>query len=45
MRFLRSFVPSLLLLAAGTAQAASWSFDEGTVTVGAKKSEASVKEK
>jgi oligosaccharyltransferase complex subunit delta (ribophorin II) len=45
MRFLHSFVPSLLFLAAGAAQAASWGFDEGTVTVAAKKAEASVKEK
>ncbi|KAH6657755.1 Oligosaccharyltransferase subunit Ribophorin II-domain-containing protein [Truncatella angustata] len=45
MRFLHSFVPSLLL-AAGAAQAASsWGFDEGTITVGAKKSEGAVKEK
>jgi oligosaccharyltransferase complex subunit delta (ribophorin II) len=45
MRFLHSLVPSLLL-AAGAAQAASsWGFDEGTITVGAKKSDGAVKEK
>ncbi|KAI1844572.1 hypothetical protein JX265_001557 [Neoarthrinium moseri] len=46
MRFLPSFVPSLLLLAAGAAQAASsWGFDEGTVSVGSKKADGAVKEK
>jgi oligosaccharyltransferase complex subunit delta (ribophorin II) len=46
MRFLNSFVPSLLLLAAGAAQAASsWGFDEGSITVGAKKSDGAIKEK
>ncbi|KAK6065141.1 hypothetical protein SCUP234_10951 [Seiridium cupressi] len=46
MRFLHSFVPSLLVLAAGAAQAASsWGFDEGTITVGSKKSDGAVKEK
>ncbi|KAK7914256.1 Dolichyl-diphosphooligosaccharide--protein glycosyltransferase subunit 2 [Apiospora marii] len=45
MRFLRSFVPSLLL-AAGAAQAASsWSFDDATLSVGSKKADSSVKEK
>lgn len=45
MRFLHSFVPSLLL-AAGAAQAASsWGFDEATLSVGAKKAGTSVKEK
>lgn len=38
MRFLRSFVAPLVLLAAGAAQAASsWSFDDATVQVNAKK--------
>ncbi|KAI0126560.1 Oligosaccharyltransferase subunit Ribophorin II-domain-containing protein [Xylariales sp. AK1849] len=38
MRFLHSLAPSILLLAAGAAQAASsWGFDEGTLTVSAKK--------
>ncbi|KAK9769728.1 putative Dolichyl-diphosphooligosaccharide--protein glycosyltransferase subunit 2 [Seiridium cardinale] len=46
MRFLHSLVPSLLVLAAGAAQAASsWGFDEGTITVGSKKSDGAVKEK
>ncbi|KAI1077355.1 Oligosaccharyltransferase subunit Ribophorin II-domain-containing protein [Whalleya microplaca] len=47
MRFLRSFAPSLLLLAAGAAQAASsWGFDDATLSVTAKKSTSgSVKEK
>ncbi|KAK8009065.1 dolichyl-diphosphooligosaccharide--protein glycosyltransferase subunit 2 [Apiospora marii] len=45
MRFLRSFVPSLLL-AAGAAQAASsWGFDDATLSVGSKKADSSVKEK
>ncbi|KAI0007614.1 Oligosaccharyltransferase subunit Ribophorin II-domain-containing protein [Xylariaceae sp. FL0662B] len=39
MRFLHSFVPSLLLLAAGAAQAASsWGFDDATLSVTPKKS-------
>ncbi|PBP27593.1 oligosaccharyltransferase subunit ribophorin [Diplocarpon rosae] len=33
MRFLRSLVPSLLVLGAGVAKAASWGFDEATVSV------------
>ncbi|KAI0193510.1 Oligosaccharyltransferase subunit Ribophorin II-domain-containing protein [Astrocystis sublimbata] len=38
MRFLHSFVTPLVLLAAGAAQAASsWSFDDATVQVNAKK--------
>ncbi|KAI1433843.1 Oligosaccharyltransferase subunit Ribophorin II-domain-containing protein [Xylaria sp. CBS 124048] len=38
MRFLQSFVTPLLLLAAGTAQAASsWAFEDATVQVNAKK--------
>ncbi|EKD21783.1 uncharacterized protein L3040_005293 [Drepanopeziza brunnea f. sp. 'multigermtubi'] len=37
MRFLRSLVPSLLLLGAGVAEAAaSWSFDEGVISVARK---------
>ncbi|KAK8071984.1 oligosaccharyltransferase subunit ribophorin ii [Apiospora saccharicola] len=45
MRFLRSFIPSLLL-AAGAAQAASsWGFDDATLAVGSKKADSSVKEK
>lgn len=45
MRFLRSFVPSLLL-AAGAAQAASsWGFDDATLAIGTKKADGSVKEK
>lgn len=45
MRFTSSLAPALLLLAA-VAQAASaaWGFEDGTVSVGAKKSD-SVKEK
>ena len=35
MRFLRSLLPSLLLLGAGITEAASsWSFDEGVISVG-----------
>ena len=47
MRLPRSFVPSLLLLAAGAAQAASsWSFDDASLTVTSKKNpEGGVKEK
>ncbi|RWA12591.1 hypothetical protein EKO27_g2523 [Xylaria grammica] len=45
MRFLPSFVAPLVLLAAGAAQAASsWSFDDATVQVNAKKA-AGAKEK
>ncbi|KAH8682447.1 Oligosaccharyltransferase subunit Ribophorin II-domain-containing protein [Xylariales sp. PMI_506] len=46
MRFSQSFVAPLVLLAAGAAQAASsWGFDEGTLSVVAKKAaEAAVKE-
>ncbi|OTA92537.1 hypothetical protein M434DRAFT_396406 [Hypoxylon sp. CO27-5] len=46
MRFLRSFVAPLLLLAAGAAQAASsWGFDDAKLTVSAKKAAAGAKEK
>lgn len=45
MRFLHSFVTPLVLLAAGAAQAASsWSFEDATVQVNAKKA-AGTKEK
>ncbi|KAI1408938.1 Oligosaccharyltransferase subunit Ribophorin II-domain-containing protein [Hypoxylon sp. FL1857] len=45
MRFLRSFVAPLVLLAAGAAQAASsWGFDDAKLTVSAKKA-AGAKEK
>ncbi|KAK3983913.1 Oligosaccharyltransferase subunit Ribophorin II-domain-containing protein [Cladorrhinum sp. PSN332] len=45
MRFTQSFAPALLLLA-GVAQAASsWGFDDGTLSVVAKKGGAGVKEK
>lgn len=37
MRFSRSFVPSLLLLGAGAATAASsWNFDEAVISVAGK---------
>lgn len=36
MRFLRSLVPSLLLLGAGVAEAASWGFDEAVISVAKK---------
>jgi hypothetical protein len=37
MRFLRSLIPSLLLLGAGVAEASSsWSFEEGSISVGSK---------
>lgn len=40
MRLTHSFIPSLLLLAAGAAQAASsWGFDDGSVAVTSKKAE------
>lgn len=46
MRLTQSFAPALLLLAAGVTQAASaWSFDEGSLSVVAKKSGDSIKEK
>jgi oligosaccharyltransferase complex subunit delta (ribophorin II) len=46
MRFVHSFVPSLLLLAAGAAQAASsWGFEDGSLTVSSKKADGAVKEK
>ncbi|KAK0618423.1 Oligosaccharyltransferase subunit Ribophorin II-domain-containing protein [Bombardia bombarda] len=46
MRFLQPFASALLLLAAGTAQAASsWGFDEGSVSVAAKKGSEAVREK
>lgn len=45
MRFTQSFAPALLVLA-GVAQAASsWGFDDGTLSVVAKKGGAGVKEK
>jgi len=41
MRFLRSLVPSLLLLGAGVANAASsWGFDEAVISVAGKGSAA-----
>jgi hypothetical protein len=36
MRFLSSVIPSLLLLGAGVAQAASWGFDEAVLSVNSK---------
>ena len=47
MRFLQSFASALLLAAAGTAQAAaSWGFDDASVSITAKKaSDGSTKEK
>lgn len=36
MRFLRSLVPSLLVLGAGVAEAASWGFDEAVISVTGK---------
>ncbi|KAI5864788.1 Oligosaccharyltransferase subunit Ribophorin II-domain-containing protein [Durotheca rogersii] len=46
MRFLHSFVPSLLLLAAGAVQAApSWGFDDAKLTVSPKKAAVDAKEK
>jgi oligosaccharyltransferase complex subunit delta (ribophorin II) len=37
MRFLRSLLPSILLLGAGVAEAASsWSFEEATIAVNSK---------
>ncbi|GAB1310046.1 Dolichyl-diphosphooligosaccharide--protein glycosyltransferase subunit 2 [Madurella fahalii] len=46
MRLTQSFAPALLLFAAGVAQAASaWGFDEGSLSVVAKKSGESIKEK
>ncbi|RYP73007.1 hypothetical protein DL771_003875 [Monosporascus sp. 5C6A] len=43
MRFLPSFVPSLLLVAAGAAQAASsWGFEDATLSVGSKKADKNV---
>jgi oligosaccharyltransferase complex subunit delta (ribophorin II) len=39
-------IPSLLLLAAGAAQAASaWGFDDGTLSIVAKKSGETIKER
>lgn len=46
MRLSSTFASSLLLVAAGVAQAASsWSFDEASITVAAKGSSATVQEK
>lgn len=46
MRLTQSIVPSLLLLAAGVAQAASaWGFDDGSLSIVAKKSGETIKEK
>ena len=46
MRFSQPLASALLLAAAGIAQAASsWSFDEGSLTVVAKKASEGVKEK
>ncbi|RYO89781.1 hypothetical protein DL762_003058 [Monosporascus cannonballus] len=43
MRFLPSFVPSLLLVAAGAARAASsWGFEDATLSVGSKKADKNV---
>ncbi len=36
MRFLHSLVPSLLVLGAGIAEAASWGFDEAVISVTGK---------
>jgi oligosaccharyltransferase complex subunit delta (ribophorin II) len=37
MRFLRSLIPSILLLGAGVAEAASsWSFEDATISVNSK---------
>lgn len=46
MRLTQSIAPALLLLAAGVAQAASaWGFDDGSLSIVAKKSGDAVKEK
>ncbi|KAJ3566631.1 hypothetical protein NPX13_g7067 [Xylaria arbuscula] len=45
MRFLRSFLAPLLLAARAAQAASSWSFDDATVQVNAKKSSGSTKEK
>jgi oligosaccharyltransferase complex subunit delta (ribophorin II) len=37
MKFLHSYIPSLLLVGAGVAQAAAtWNFDEAIISVGSK---------
>lgn len=36
MRFLRSLLPSILLLGAGVAEAASWGFEEAVISVTGK---------
>jgi oligosaccharyltransferase complex subunit delta (ribophorin II) len=46
MRISQSITPALLLFAAGAAQAASaWGFDDGSVSVVAKKAGETAKEK
>jgi oligosaccharyltransferase complex subunit delta (ribophorin II) len=46
MRLTQSFAPALLLLAAGVAQATSaWGFDDGSLSIVAKKASGTVKEK